>query len=172
MHPVHRHGSPRTICRERDDGGTLTLGQRLERLPDLAVALLGAGVTALHPLARGDGFGLGWYGYKGKAGLYHSIRPAWNDFNLRDLAAQIETPLFMAHVRAAIGSPVQETNCHPFRHENWLWAHNGAVREYNSYIRSFPQVVTARVTGAERKEPFQPPAGSEQAPNVDFGQPK
>lgn len=50
--------------------------------------------------------------------------------------------------------------------------YNGAVREYNSYIRSFPQVVTARVTGAERKEPYQPPAGSEQAPTVDFGQPK
>ena len=49
--------------------------------------------------------------------------------------------------------------------------YNAGVREYNSYIRSFPQVVTARVTGAQRKEPFQAPAGSEQAPNVDFGQP-
>ncbi|HEU0077024.1 MAG TPA: LemA family protein [Longimicrobiaceae bacterium] len=49
--------------------------------------------------------------------------------------------------------------------------YNAGVREYNSYIRSFPQVVTARVTGAQRKEPFQAPAGSEQAPNVDFAQP-
>ena len=49
--------------------------------------------------------------------------------------------------------------------------YNAGVREYNSYIRSFPQVVTARVTGAQRKEPFQAPAGSEQAPNVNFGQP-
>src|SRR5262245_59078838 len=30
---------------------------------------------------NGDGFGIGWYGYKGRAGLYRSIRPAWNDFN-------------------------------------------------------------------------------------------
>lgn len=46
--------------------------------------------------------------------------------------------------------------------------YNEAVREYNTYIRSFPQAITARVTGAERKEPFEAPAGSEQAPTVDF----
>jgi predicted glutamine amidotransferase len=38
-----------------------------------------------------------------------------------------------AHVRASSGSPVQETNCHPFRHGRWLWMHNGA-------IRGFPEV--------------------------------
>jgi len=31
--------------------------------------------------------------------------------------------------------------------------------------------MTARVTGAERKQPYQAPAGSEQAPTVDFGTP-
>ncbi len=47
--------------------------------------------------------------------------------------------------------------------------YNEAVRSYNTYIRQFPQAMTARVTGAERKEPYQAPAGSEQAPTVDFG---
>jgi glutamine amidotransferase len=28
-------------------------------------------------------------------------------------------------MRAAIGSPVQQTNCHPFRHGRWLFVHNG-----------------------------------------------
>lgn len=46
--------------------------------------------------------------------------------------------------------------------------YNASVREYNSYIRKFPQTVTARVTGAERKEPFEAPAGVEQPPVVDF----
>ena len=50
--------------------------------------------------------------------------------------------------------------------------YNEAVRNYNTYIRQFPQVITARVTGAERKQPYQAPAGSEQAPTVDFSQPK
>lgn len=84
---------------------------------------------------NGDGFGIGWYGYRGKAGLYHSIRPAWNDFNLRNLAAQIETPLFMAHVRATSQATVQETNCHPFRYRNWLFVHNGEIFEIEKVRR-------------------------------------
>jgi glutamine amidotransferase len=78
---------------------------------------------------NGDGFGLGWYGSQGRAGLYRSIRPAWNDFNLRDLSALIESPLFMAHVRATSQATVQETNCHPFRYKNWLFVHNGEIFE-------------------------------------------
>ena len=35
---------------------------------------------------NGDGFGLGWYDSKPTPGLYRSIRPAWNDRNLRNLA--------------------------------------------------------------------------------------
>jgi glutamine amidotransferase len=84
---------------------------------------------------NGDGFGVGWYGTKGKAGLYHSIRPAWNDFNLRDLSAQIETPIFLAHVRATSHATVQETNCHPFRCQNWLFVHNGEIFEIETLRR-------------------------------------
>jgi LemA protein len=47
--------------------------------------------------------------------------------------------------------------------------YNRSVREYNTYIRQFPQAVTARFSGAQRKEPYREPAGSEQAPKVDFG---
>ncbi len=46
--------------------------------------------------------------------------------------------------------------------------YNQTVQEYNSYVRQFPQAVTARVIGAERKQPYQAPAGSEQAPVVEF----
>jgi glutamine amidotransferase len=38
--------------------------------------------------------------------------------------------LFIAHIRATSGTPVQQTNCHPFRYGKWLWAHNGVVHEY------------------------------------------
>ncbi|MBB4637219.1 LemA family protein [Longimicrobium terrae] len=47
--------------------------------------------------------------------------------------------------------------------------YNQSVQQYNTYIRSFPQVITARASGAKRKEPYQAPANAEQAPNVDFG---
>lgn len=47
--------------------------------------------------------------------------------------------------------------------------YNEAVRVYNTYVRQFPQAVTARVIGADRKEPYEAPAGSEEVPEVDFG---
>jgi len=80
---------------------------------------------------NGDGFGLGWYGSGDGPGVYHSVSPAWADANLRELAAHIESPLFLAHVRAAIGSPVQQTNCHPFRHGRWLFVHNGFLADFH-----------------------------------------
>jgi LemA protein len=45
---------------------------------------------------------------------------------------------------------------------------NEAVRTYNTYIRKFPAVLTARVIGAERQSPFEAPAGVEQPPRVQF----
>lgn len=84
---------------------------------------------------NGDGFGLGWYGAGDGPGLYHSVSPAWADANLRELAAHIESPLFLAHVRAAIGSPVQQTNCHPFRRGRWLFVHNGYIAGFHEMRR-------------------------------------
>jgi predicted glutamine amidotransferase len=80
---------------------------------------------------NGDGFGIGWYGTGEGPALYHSVAPAWGDRNLRELAAHIESPLFLAHVRAAIGSPIQGTNCHPFRRGRWLFVHNGYIAEFD-----------------------------------------
>jgi predicted glutamine amidotransferase len=84
---------------------------------------------------NGDGFGIGWYGAPDTPGVYRSIEPAWNDRNLRDLAAHIESPLVFAHIRAAIGSVVQETNCHPFRHGRWLFMHNGFIGDFQEVKR-------------------------------------
>ena len=84
---------------------------------------------------NGDGFGIGWYGEGPTPGIFHSIEPAWNDQNLRELANHIRSPLVFAHIRAAIGSPVQQTNCHPFRHGRWLFMHNGAIRELDRVKR-------------------------------------
>jgi predicted glutamine amidotransferase len=76
---------------------------------------------------NGDGFGVGWYAAAPAPGLFRSIEPAWNDQNLREIAGHISSRLFFAHVRAAIGSAVQQTNCHPFRHGQWLFMHNGFI---------------------------------------------
>lgn len=48
--------------------------------------------------------------------------------------------------------------------------YNGAVQDYNAYIRTFPQVLTAKVTGAKPREYFEvTSAAAKDAPVVDFG---
>jgi len=84
---------------------------------------------------NGDGFGVGWYGPRPQPGLFRSLRPAWNDNNLHDLAAHIDSALFLAHVRASSRATVQHTNCHPFRHDNWLFVHNGEIRDIDAVHR-------------------------------------
>ena len=84
---------------------------------------------------NGDGFGVGWYGEDETPGVYRDTHPAWNDANFQHLASHIRSGLFLSHVRAATGTPVQNTNCHPFAFENWLFQHNGSVPEFSKLKR-------------------------------------
>ena len=47
--------------------------------------------------------------------------------------------------------------------------YNQAVQTYNTYIRTFPQAITAKVTGAKPRTYYESAPGSEAAPTVDFG---
>jgi LemA protein len=47
--------------------------------------------------------------------------------------------------------------------------YNQAVEDYNAYIRTFPQAITAKVTGAKARTYYEAAPGSETAPTVDFG---
>jgi predicted glutamine amidotransferase len=92
-------------------GSSVSLGDLLYRpkhsLIDQSLhSQLGAETT------NGDGFGIGWYG-----------------------AEHIRSPLVFAHIRAAIGSAVQETNCHPFRYGRWLFMHNGFIDGFREVKR-------------------------------------
>ena len=117
-------------------GEPLVIGELLYRtkhgLIDQSLhARMGAETT------NGDGFGVGWYGARDRTlpARYRSVNPAWNDLNLRELADHIESPLFIAHIRAAVGSPVQQTNCHPFRYGRWLFVHNGLIQDFQTVRR-------------------------------------
>src|SRR3954464_10491605 len=91
---------------------------------------------------NGDGFGVGWYGVggggpalpstrdSGTPVLFRGTGPAWNDVNLRELARSTSSGHFIAHIRASTGTAVQQTNCHPFRYDRWLWVHNGAIKDF------------------------------------------
>ena len=78
---------------------------------------------------NGDGFGVGWYTPEidSEPGLFVSVRPAWNDRNLRYMCRHIATPTLFAHVRAASEGEVSESNCHPFHYKRYLFMHNGGI---------------------------------------------
>ena len=90
---------------------------------------------------NGDGFGVGWYDDAPTPGVFRSIEPAWNDRNLSELSKHIRSGHVLAHIRAAIGSPVQQTNCHPFRHGRWLFMHNGYINEFAQLKRDLVMAV-------------------------------
>jgi glutamine amidotransferase len=90
---------------------------------------------------NGDGFGVGWYADGDRPGVYRSTEPAWNDRNLRELAALARSRRVFAHVRASTGSAVQQSNCHPFRHGSWLWMHNGLVAGFPAIKRDLAMAV-------------------------------
>ncbi|MDX8031268.1 class II glutamine amidotransferase [Lentzea sp. BCCO 10_0856] len=90
---------------------------------------------------NGDGFGVGWYSTTPAPGLFLSTEPAWNDRNLRELAAQTTAAVVFAHVRASTGTAIQQTNCHPFRHGRRLWMHNGLIAGFPLVRRELALVV-------------------------------
>ena len=81
---------------------------------------------------NGDGFGLGWYAphIDETPALFTSIYPAWNDRNLLNLTAKIQSPAFFAHVRAASAGGVTQYNCHPFVYKKWMLMHNGGIHDF------------------------------------------
>jgi len=91
---------------------------------------------------NGDGFGVGWYDeHSPTPGLFRSIEPAWSDRNLRELSRHVRSRVVLAHVRATSGSAVQQTNCHPFRHDRWLFMHNGFLARFGELKRDLQLAV-------------------------------
>ena len=81
---------------------------------------------------NGDGFGVGWYAPDicTDPALFTSIAPAWNDQNLLNLTAKIQSPCFFAHVRSASIGGVTNYNCHPFVYGDWMFMHNGEINNF------------------------------------------
>ncbi|ANK89899.1 MULTISPECIES: class II glutamine amidotransferase [Rhizobium] len=91
--------------------------------------------TRAKTATNGDGFGIAWYGDRPEPGRYRDILPAWSDCNLKSLARQIRSPLFLAHVRAATGGGTRRDNCHPFTHDIWSFMHNGQISGFERLRR-------------------------------------
>ncbi len=81
---------------------------------------------------NGDGFGIGWYNklIRKDPALFRSIRPAWNDENLKYNASMIKTHCLLAHIRAATQGAVSIENTHPFHFREFLMMQNGGIKDF------------------------------------------
>lgn len=107
-------------------------------------SLISQSLRARHAsqVTNGDGFGIAWYGQRNRPGLFRDILPAWNDENLRSLAAQVQSRLFFAHVRASTGTSVSRSNCHPFQFQNWVFMHNGKIGHWQDCRREVESLIS------------------------------
>ncbi len=102
-------------------------GVRADHPVDLRHALT-TGERPFHELGEKHphGWGIGWY-HRGRAHVRHEAHSAANSRDFPHVAGRIRTCVALAHVRKATCGAVSAANCHPFRQDNWLFAHNGSV---------------------------------------------
>ncbi len=82
-----------------------------------------------------DGYGLAWQSEKHTPAVFKDILPAWGCDNLETIAYHTKSPTFIAHIRATTGAPVSRLNCHPFQYNDWVFAHNGQINQYQDLQR-------------------------------------
>jgi predicted glutamine amidotransferase len=100
---------------------------------------------------NGDGFGIAWYvpELSEVPALFRSVTPAWNNTNLLELARVVQSPLILAHVRAATKHGGQsEANCHPFRRGRHAFMHNGDVGGWTDVRRPLVNELTDQAFAA------------------------
>jgi glutamine amidotransferase len=80
-----------------------------------------------------DGFGVGWYDrtVDPTPCVYTNIYPIWSDRNLSSLSRHIASDCIFANVRSATpGIPVDQSNCQPFTHRQFMCMHNGYIENF------------------------------------------
>ncbi|MFO0581976.1 MAG: class II glutamine amidotransferase [Anaeromyxobacter sp.] len=83
---------------------------------------LGGGAADLPP----DAYGFGYY-EGGSVLLGHRPSGAASLLGLPELAGDVDSEALLAHARRATVGKSREENTHPFRHHQWLFAHDGTI---------------------------------------------
>jgi gamma-glutamyl hercynylcysteine S-oxide hydrolase len=80
-------------------------------------------------VVNADGFGVGWYAAEDhEPARYRQAVPIWADESFADLARVTRTGALLATVRNATpGTGQGQAAVGPFRHDRWLFSHNGVL---------------------------------------------
>ncbi len=95
----------------------------------------GSLVAAENALARQaeahrDGWGIGYF-MGTEAYILKSEEGAAEDDRFERISRRLQSHTFVVHVRRATVGQIDYLNSHPFRHGNWVFAHNGTIFEFD-----------------------------------------
>ncbi len=86
-------------------------------------------------VVNADGFGAGWYvpEVDGEPAVYRSNAPIWADRSFASIAPKVSSATVLAAVRSATpGLPAEESGVPPFASGPYLFAHNGAIKNFRA----------------------------------------
>ena len=84
---------------------------------------------ALQSRREPDGTGLGWFGEDGRPELTKQPLAAYEDREFARAARELESTVFLAHIRYATTGAIELRNTHPFEQRGRLLAHNGVIED-------------------------------------------
>jgi gamma-glutamyl hercynylcysteine S-oxide hydrolase len=86
-------------------------------------------------VVNADGFGTGWYApeVNSEPAVYRSNAPIWADRTFASIAPKVLSATVFAAVRSATpGLPTEESGVPPFASGPYLFAHNGAIKNFRA----------------------------------------
>src|ERR671916_1891730 len=86
-------------------------------------------------VVNADGFGAGWYAPEvdEEPAVYRSNAPIWADRSFASIAPKVRSATVFAAVRSATpGLPAEESGVPPFASGPYLFAHNGAIKNFRT----------------------------------------
>src|SRR5919112_3484108 len=86
-------------------------------------------------VVNADGFGAGWYAPEldDEPAVYRSNAPIWADRSFASIAPKVHSATVLAAVRSATpGLPAEESGVPPFASGPYLFAHNGAIKNFRT----------------------------------------
>ncbi len=86
-------------------------------------------------VVNADGFGAGWYvpEVDGEPAVYRSNAPIWADRSFASIAPKVSSATVLAAIRSATpGLPAEESGVPPFASGPYLFAHNGAIKDFRA----------------------------------------
>ena len=84
---------------------------------------------ALQSRREPDGTGLGWFDEDGRPQLSKQPIAAYEDREFAHAARELESTVFLAHIRYATTGAIELRNTHPFEQRGRLFAHNGVIED-------------------------------------------